>query len=161
MKTGIYKNIVVIIALVGLGGCATVFNDQERSDLVRLENNGDSALLQNKAVTRSILLAHFKKWKGTKYVYGGSGRNGIDCSGFIYQAFLSEFGIQLPRESIVQGEVGYDIPVELLQPGDLDNQGRCQDVKILNSSTIALRQELFETIVSCPVGGLKLNGVSS
>ncbi len=119
MKTGIYKSIVVIIALVGLGGCATVFNDQERSDLVRLENNGDSALLQNKAVTRSILLAHFKKWKGTKYVYGGSGRNGIDCSGFICQAFLSEFGIQLPRESIIQGEVGYDIPVELLQPGDL------------------------------------------
>jgi cell wall-associated NlpC family hydrolase len=118
-EPGIYKSILVVIVLLGLGGCGAAFNSRTRSELVHVENNGDSALLQNKAVAKNILLAHFKEWKGTKYVFGGSDRNGIDCSGFIYQTFSSEFGIKLPRASIIQGEVGYDIPAALLQPGDL------------------------------------------
>lgn len=117
--TNTYKILALFIVLTGLGGCATVMNDRSRNDLVRVEKNADSALLQNKAVTKSILLEQYNEWKGTKYVYGGSTKAGTDCSGFIYQTYSSRFGIKLPRQSIIQGEVGYDIPTELLQPGDL------------------------------------------
>ena len=108
------KIIILILIVLGLSGCATA-----TKDLVHIEKNDDSALLLNKAVTKNILLAQYDEWKGTRYKYGGSSKDGIDCSGFIHQTFLSKFGIKLPRESIIQGKVGYDIPVSLLQPGDL------------------------------------------
>ena len=108
------KNIVLIVIALGLSGCATA-----SKNLMYLHTNSNSVLLQNKAVAKNILLSQYEEWKGTKYIYGGSGKDGIDCSGFVYQTFLSKFGIQLPRYSIIQGKVGVDISVSSLQPGDL------------------------------------------
>ncbi len=44
------------------------------------------------------LVIEMKTWFGTKYVYGGNDRNGIDCSGLVQQAFKT-IGINLPRTS--------------------------------------------------------------
>lgn len=105
---------LIAIALV-LSGCATTTT----KDLVHVEKTDNSALLLNKAVAKNMLRAQYHEWKGTRYKYGGSGKDGIDCSGFVLQTFVSKFDIKLPRKSIMQGEVGYDIPTDLLQPGDL------------------------------------------
>jgi cell wall-associated NlpC family hydrolase len=113
-QSGQMKNFVLILFVLGLSGCATT-----QKNLMYLKTSGNSVLLQNKAVARDILLSHYNEWKGTKYKYGGSGKDGIDCSGFVYQTFLSKFGIQLPRKSIIQGKVGVNISVSSLQPGDL------------------------------------------
>ena len=108
------KNIVLVIIALGLSGCATA-----SKNLMHLETNADSVLLQNKAVAKNILLAQYDEWKGVKYKSGGLSKDGIDCSGFIYVTFLSKFGIKLPRNSIIQGKVGVSASVSLLQPGDL------------------------------------------
>lgn len=105
----------LIVMMFVLSGCASTTT----KDLVRIEKTDDYALLLNKAVAKKILLTQYDEWKGVRYKYGGSGKDGIDCSGFIHQTFLSKFDIRLPRHSIIQGEVGYDIPTDLLQPGDL------------------------------------------
>ena len=102
-----------MIAL-GLSGCATA-----SKDLMHLETNGNSVLLQNKAVAESILLSQYDEWKGVKYLSGGLSKDGVDCSGFIYLTYLSKFGIKLPRNSIIQGKVGVSASVSSLQPGDL------------------------------------------
>ena len=47
----------------------------------------------------------------TPYVYGGTSRNGIDCSGLI-QAVFSDNGIKLPRTAHEQVNVGYSVPLE-------------------------------------------------
>lgn len=55
---------------------------------------------------------------GTPYVYGGTSRQGIDCSGLVLQVF-TPLGIKLPRVSADQARVGNPVGVNGLQAGDL------------------------------------------
>ncbi|MDL2344784.1 NlpC/P60 family protein [Deinococcus sp. MIMF12] len=72
-------------------------------------------------------------WRGTAmallgvpYVYGGTSRTGLDCSGFVLQVF-SPLGVDLPRTSAAQARTGQAVEVADLQAGDLvffDTVGR-------------------------------------
>ncbi|MPY65438.1 LysM peptidoglycan-binding domain-containing protein [Deinococcus sp. SDU3-2] len=72
-------------------------------------------------------------WRGTAmallgvpYVYGGTSRSGLDCSGFVLQVF-APLGMDLPRTSAAQARVGQPVEVGDLQAGDLvffDTVGR-------------------------------------
>lgn len=55
---------------------------------------------------------------GIKYKYGGTTTNGFDCSGFTSYVFR-KLGLELPRSSKEQYNVGVKIAKEDLQPGDL------------------------------------------
>lgn len=57
-------------------------------------------------------------WLGTPYLYGGTTRNGVDCSAFVQNVFKAN-GINLPRTSREQFRVGIGIPQSQLKPGDL------------------------------------------
>ena len=61
-------------------------------------------------------------WLGTQYVWGGSGREGIDCSGFT-QFVYRELGFVLPRDAHQQMLGGRLVAThdrrEPLEPGDL------------------------------------------
>ncbi len=67
--------------------------------------------------TRSKTVAQALRWLGTRYVYGGTGRRGIDCSAMIQNSFAS-CGIKLPRTAATQAKVGTPVAPENLQPGD-------------------------------------------
>lgn len=63
---------------------------------------------------------------GTPYVYGGTSRTGLDCSGFVLQVF-GPFGVRLPRQSAEQARAGVAVEMTDLQAGDLlffDTEGR-------------------------------------
>lgn len=71
---------------------------------------------------------------GTPYVYGGTSRSGTDCSGLVLQVF-TPLGIQLPRVSADQAQVGQPVNVGEWQGGDLvffdtEGQGRVSHVGI-------------------------------
>jgi hypothetical protein len=55
---------------------------------------------------------------GVQYAWGGSSMSGFDCSGLVYWAF-GQRGIQLPRNSYNQIQVGYSVQPDKLRPGDL------------------------------------------
>jgi cell wall-associated NlpC family hydrolase len=55
---------------------------------------------------------------GVRYRFGGSGTNGIDCSGLVKNLF-SKFNIDLPRSSREQYKQGEKISKDELQVGDL------------------------------------------
>lgn len=60
-----------------------------------------------------------RKSLGVTYVWGGNDlRNGIDCSGLVQQVFKA-FGIELPRVTYDQINVGFSVQPNKLRPGDL------------------------------------------
>jgi cell wall-associated NlpC family hydrolase len=55
---------------------------------------------------------------GTPYVTAGSGKNGFDCSGFVYYVF-NNFKIQVPRSSSEFKNFGKEIPIDSVKKGDI------------------------------------------
>lgn len=59
------------------------------------------------------------KWIGTKYLFGGTGQGGIDCSAFSREVFRDTARIELPRVSVDQFRTGLPIDKAQLRKGDL------------------------------------------
>ena len=78
---------------------------------------GDAVYNVGSYSTRSRTVAQALRWLGTRYVYGGTGRRGIDCSAMIQNSFKA-CGINLPRTAATQAKVGVAVSPENLQPGD-------------------------------------------
>lgn len=67
----------------------------------------------------TALLREADSWIGTRYLYGGNDRDGVDCSGFVVQVFNNALSIKLPRTSLTLQQYCTPIEREQLQPGDL------------------------------------------
>ena len=65
------------------------------------------------------LRAEVRQWEGTPYRFGGTSRYGIDCSGFAMTLYKEAIGIQLPRTTKFQAQMGEAIPLKRLRVGDL------------------------------------------
>lgn len=64
-------------------------------------------------------------WLGTPYLWGGSTRSGIDCSAFVREMYRELFGLELPRTTRQQIDLGMDRAInprdlaQGMEPGDL------------------------------------------
>jgi lipoprotein Spr len=81
------------------------------------------AILENCSVEdldNPKLLSFMDYWYGAHYHYGGTTRDGIDCSAFAFLLMSSVYGIgTLPRTSKEQYEYSHHIRRDDLQEGDL------------------------------------------
>lgn len=68
---------------------------------------------------RAKLIDITTEWTGTPYAYGGSSRNGIDCSAFVQVLYKNAFETTLPRSTDAQRKVGKSVRRSSLQIGDL------------------------------------------
>lgn len=71
-----------------------------------------------KPVATTSLLDHAFAMRGTRYVWGGTSRSGVDCSGFTTNVYRSQ-GVSLPRTSRDQSRIGMPVSKSELRPGDL------------------------------------------
>lgn len=58
------------------------------------------------------------KYLGTPYITAGCSENGFDCSGFVYFVF-QHFDIKTPRSSAAFEDFGKEIPIDLVEKGDV------------------------------------------
>ncbi len=79
--------------------------------------NGESTITDN-GVDKVMVMETLIDWVGTRYLFGGMGRNGIDCSAFTGMVYRA-LNFKLPRTAAMQWEVGHAVEREDLQFGDL------------------------------------------
>ncbi|WP_226063538.1 C40 family peptidase [Kaistella polysaccharea] len=84
------------------------------------------------------ILTEAESYLGTPYRYGGTTRNGIDCSAFVLSVFGTSAGVDLPRVAASQAQQGEKIEKSELQKGDLvffshQGRGRISHVGIVES----------------------------
>ena len=75
--------------------------------------------LSDETTVDMLLTRHFERWRGVPYRSGGMSKSGVDCSGFVYQTYVSQFGIILPRTTHDQAKSGRKISGSELRSGDL------------------------------------------
>ena len=73
----------------------------------------------NESEQRKAICNYAIQWIGRPYVYGGTSlETGIDCSAFVQNVYR-QIGIGLPRVSSDQANVGVDVDINDIRPGDL------------------------------------------
>lgn len=75
------------------------------------------AIKYNKVIDN--ILTEAETYLGTPYRYGGTTRNGIDCSAFVLSVFGAAASLTLPRVAASQAQEGESIDKTDLQKGDL------------------------------------------
>ncbi len=87
-------------------------------DTVKLEPATLLDTIKKQSVVANQLIDYAKEFLGTPYRYAGSTPSGFDCSGFVNYVF-KQFGIPLVRSSYSMAELGIQIKLSEVQPGDL------------------------------------------
>lgn len=119
------KKFLLITVVLTLAACSSgsrqgtiASNDAQQLDTLisQLKTNKphQSSLISNKRLSKV-----YQEWVGTNYRFGGTTKQGIDCSAFMQETFLSAFGIDLPRSTSDQQSIGKRIQRNELKQGDL------------------------------------------
>lgn len=86
--------------------------------LLQASQNEFEAMVRNVDI-KSKIMDQYAEWKGVRYRLGGETKRGIDCSAFVQRTFREQFGMDLPRSTYGQEDVGKKIQRTKLRPGDL------------------------------------------
>ena len=96
--------------------------ESNSSNKTQTSTSGSTSTVTGSASAQAVI-AEAKKYLGVPYKWGGSTPSGFDCSGFTSYVY-KKFGISLPRTSRAQQNVGTQVSLSNVQPGDLVFMGK-------------------------------------
>jgi lipoprotein Spr len=70
-------------------------------------------------ILRIEIMEEYQKWRGTPYHFGGSSRQGVDCSALMQHVFRESTNFFLPRTTNEQIRRGITVKRDNLRIGDL------------------------------------------
>lgn len=70
-------------------------------------------------IQNASLFSEINEWFGTRYVLGGSTKDGVDCSAFVQAVYSKLFGIAMPRTAKEQYKTTRSVSRTGLKQGDL------------------------------------------
>ena len=108
------KTIASIIYLLLLG-CSSQQNSLDHKS----QELSKSAHAWSDNSNASPFIQQYEKWAGTPYEYGGTSKNGVDCSAFVQSVYLEAQNQALPRTTKAQSKLGYKVDIKKLKSGDL------------------------------------------
>ncbi|MHB9118421.1 MAG: C40 family peptidase [Burkholderiales bacterium] len=101
-----------LLAVLLVAGCGTAPSVRHGSAQFKLP-------AANPALGREVVMYAFGLIN-TDYRFGGSNpESGLDCSGMVSYIFENAVGLKLPHNAAQIAELGRDIDMDDLQPGDL------------------------------------------
>ena len=129
-------NIAYIILFLFLSGCKSakhIKTDKSETEKAIIKTKDVDAIklsepkkvfheipsIDSSSVSNATNIVNYaKQYEGVKYKFGGTTKNGMDCSGLIYKCFKA-YNIDLPRISRDMAQEGEKISLENVQTGDL------------------------------------------
>ena len=110
---------ITILALSALTLSCTAGQKQPPAEYPDSHRAIEAAEHHQTANIEQRILDQYQRWKGTRHRLGGTGSQGIDCSGFVKAVYRDAFNISLPRTTKAQVHQGISVSLDELQPGDL------------------------------------------
>jgi len=108
---------ILLFLTFAANGCSLLRGRHEPGES-RITTPGRVDLSDSKAV-KEMLYLQYRQWKDTGYALGGLSKQGIDCSGLVYVTYLEKLGIELPRTTALQAQIGKAVDRSELRPADL------------------------------------------
>lgn len=92
--------------------------DANKESSAKRNDNKDANFVSRVIAGTRNLISRAFSYVGGRYKWGGTSRDGIDCSGLTRMLYLKE-GIDLPHNAKMQFKLGKPVKKEDLLPGDL------------------------------------------
>ena len=112
-----YKLVVVFVCTMLLTACSTTPYYGSKNPSVKVA--GERVDLSDTHKVKQILNQQYKDWRHVQHRMGGVSKNGIDCSGLVYQTYRTKLGVDIPRSTEYQSKVGRSIQKGQLRAGDM------------------------------------------
>lgn len=123
--SGFMRVVALVLALSLTCPAGPAVADDDGTEVPR-QAGGQAKDLAGRAKARANQLRSFAfNWLGTPYLWGGTTRSGIDCSGFLREMFRTVYNVELPRTTRDQINLGREVRIDFrdlgknFEPGDL------------------------------------------
>ena len=117
---------ILVGILLFINGCSTKHSPNSRRNyqaslhkIPQAQKENPPYRLKSTSSIKKALYAEYKKWYGVKYCYGGTNKNGVDCSALVQIIYKDAFNLKVPRTTKNQAHAGYQVKKRNIKEGDL------------------------------------------